>query len=98
MKMNYNGKDYELVEFTEPNKRTSFDIIGIMEYSYFKWVGDHNDDLQPVDKEEWDSLRNVEKFDEYTMVGYFYGSDEEDADLIEKAKKYIDRLENERRS
>ena len=88
MRMTYKGNDYELTELKEPNRNESFDIIAIFRVDHFIWV---YGDLVKVSKEEY------EKYDEHLeklrFVDYFYGADDEDENLIEMAKEYIDKEE-----
>lgn len=87
MRFEYKGKEYELAELCEPNKKETFDIIAIMEVKYCIW--DNYDDLVEVSKEVYDNTSD--NFEKFEFVNYFYGTDYEDNVLIEMAKIYIDK-------
>jgi len=80
MRFEYKGKTFELMEMKEPNKKTTFDIIGIFEVVPHRII---NNELV---KCSWDEF----EFVKYEFVNYFYGVTGKEI-MIANAKEYIDR-------
>ena len=85
MRFAFNNNDYELMEFTEPNRMETFDIIGIFRVEYCIWL---TNDFVEVSKEIYDKA--TDKIEKYEFVDYYYGTDVDDEVLIEQAKEYIE--------
>lgn len=80
MRFDYKGKTFELMEMKEPNKNTSFDIIGIFE------VVPHRIINNEIVKCSWDEC----EFEKYEFVDYFYGVTGKEI-MITNAKEFIDK-------